>query len=111
MGETFEVHPEDALPEVEHRDQLDMSKEYYENGLRLVSEGEVLDGLVSLHLSKEHLVGKFAPYGLDKRRSLEETLSAIDPAITEAKLLLREHGPKVHWVNEPASEADISGRD
>jgi hypothetical protein len=112
MGETFEVNDDGALPEVEHRDHLSLSEGYYKNGLKQVREGKILDGLVSLHLSKEHLVGRFAPFELGKRRSLENTLGVIEPAITEAKGLLRQYGPVVRWVPEDSElKTNVSGRD
>jgi hypothetical protein len=93
MRETFEASDEDLMPEVEHRDHLVMSERYYMDGVDLMKKGFILDGLVSLHLSREHLDGPFAPYGLSKIRSLEKTFGLLDHHIVQAKKELRDQGP------------------
>jgi hypothetical protein len=97
--------------EVERKYPLKMSEEYYDRGLERMRDGKILDGLVDLHLAKDHLVGKFAPYGIRQSRSLEKTLAELDPAIEKARAELRQSGPlRIGGDTENVSRADVKGR-
>lgn len=99
----FEIEP---LPEVPRVDPIQLSEEYFDRGRERMRKGKILDGLVDLHLAKDHLVGKFAPYGIKQNRSLERTLGELDPAIERARAELRLYGPLRTKISSDADVAD-----
>lgn len=92
-----EKEPDDTFEyEVERRNPIEVSQEYYYRGMAELGVGLMLDGLVNLHLSKDHLVGAFGPKnpGINRKQyPLIKTLEELDIRIAIARARLRSYGP------------------